>query len=125
MWSRFRPALSAIVVITTVGSEEEANSLARELVGRRHAACVNILPIRRSVYRWQGKLCEDREFMLLIKSVEDEYPAIQAVIQELHSYELPEILSFSVRAGEQKFLSWLAESVQKDRTPARGADDED
>lgn len=99
--------------------------MARELVGRRHAACVNVLPIRRSVYRWQGKLCEDREFMLLIKSVEDEYPAIQAVIQELHSYELPEILSFSVRAGEQKFLSWLAESVQKDRTPARGADDED
>ena len=84
---------------------------------RRLAACVNVLAIRKSIYRWQGKLCEDREFMLLIKSVEDEYPAIEAAIQELHSYELPEILRFSARGGEEKFLSWLAESVQKDHTP--------
>ena len=122
MWSRFSLALNAIVVITTIGTEEEANSLAGELVGRRHAACVNVLPIRRSVYRWQGKLCEESEFLLLIKSVEDKYPAIEAAIQELHSYELPEILRFSVGGGEEKFLSWLAESVQKDRPPAQGAD---
>jgi len=110
--------LSAIVVITTVGSEEEADDLAGELVRRRLAACVNVLAIRKSIYRWQGKLCEDREFMLLIKSVEDEYPAIEAAIQELHSYELPEILRFSARGGEEKFLSWLAESVQRDHPPA-------
>lgn len=97
--------------------------MAGELVSRRHAACVNVLPIRRSVYRWRGKLCEDSEFLLLIKSVEDEYPAIEAVIQELHSYELPEILRFSVRGGEERFLKWLAESVQKDRTLAPGSDD--
>ena len=106
--------MSAIVVITTVGTEEEANRLAGELVGRRLAACVNVLPIQRSVYRWQGKLCQDSEFMLLIKSVEDEYAAIQAAIQELHSYELPEILRFSVSGGEQRFLDWLTESVLKD-----------
>ncbi len=110
--------MSAIVVITTVGTEEEANSLAGELVGRRHAACVNVIPIRRSVYRWQGKLCEDSELMLLIKSVEDEYPAIEAAIQELHSYELPEILRFAVQGGEERFLAWLAESVQKNSAPA-------
>lgn len=115
--------MSAIVVITTVGSEEEANSLAGELVRRRHAACVNVLPIRRSVYRWQGKLCEESEFLLLIKSVEDEYPAIEAVIQELHSYELPEILRFSVAGGEEKFLSWLVGSVRKDRSAVQGADE--
>jgi periplasmic divalent cation tolerance protein len=109
--------LSAIVIITTVGTEDEANRLARELVGRRHAACVNVLPIHRSVYRWRDKLCEDSELMLLIKSVEDEYPAIEAAILELHSYELPEILRFSVNGGEEKFLNWLADSVQK--KPAR------
>ncbi len=106
-------ALSAVVVVTTVGTEEEANSLAEELVGRRHAACVNVLPIRRSVYRWKGKLCEDSEFLLLIKSLEESYPAIEAAIRELHSYELPEILCFDVRQGEARFLKWLADSVTK------------
>lgn len=105
--------MSAIVVITTVGSEEEAHRLAAELVGRRHAACVNVLPVRRSIYRWQGKICEDSELMLLVKSLEDEYPAIEAAIRELHSYELPEILKFSVSGGDEKFLEWLAEAVDK------------
>lgn len=113
--------MSAIIVITTAGSEEEANSLAGELVSRRLAACVNVLPIRRTVYRWQGKFCEDSEFLLLIKSLEPEYPAIEAAIQELHSYELPEILRFSVSGGEAKFLQWLADSVGKDAASEPGA----
>lgn len=119
-------AVQAIVVITTAGSEEEANRLAGELVGRRLATCINVIPIRKSVYRWQGKLCEDSEFLLLIKSVEDRYPAIEAAIQELHSYELPEILCFSVARGEARFLSWLAESLGRggaQRAAGRDADD--
>ncbi len=115
--------MGAIVVITTVGTEEEANSLAAELVGRRHAACVNVLPIARSVYRWQGKIREDSEFLLLIKSVSDRYPAIEAAIQELHSYELPEILCLDVGDGEQKYLRWLSESVDRDSPTVRGADE--
>ena len=103
--------MSAVVIITTVGTEEEANGLAGELVERRLAACVNVIPIRRSLYRWKGKLCEDSEFLLLIKSVAAEYLAIEAAIKELHSYELPEILRFDVGAGEARFLSWLAEAV--------------
>lgn len=103
--------MQAIVAITTAGSEDEANRLAGELVGRRLAACVNVIPIRKSVYRWQGKLCEDSEFLLVIKSLEERYPAIEAAIQELHSYDLPEILCFSVAGGEAEFLAWLAESV--------------
>lgn len=115
--------MSAIVVITTVGSEEEANSLAGELVSRRLAACVNLVPIRKSFYRWQGKVCEDSELLLVIKSLEDEYPAIEAAIRELHSYELPEILCFAVAKGEAGFLSWLAESVGKTRGKAQTATD--
>lgn len=105
--------MQAIVAVTTVGTEDEANRLARELVSRRHAGCVNIVPVARSVYRWQGKVCEDSEFLLLIKSTADEYPAIEAAIQELHSYELPEILTFQVSDGEPGFLDWISESVSK------------
>jgi periplasmic divalent cation tolerance protein len=114
------PVVRPIVVVTTVGTEEEANRLARELVSRRHAACVNIVPVLRSVYRWQGKVCEDSEFLLVGKTVAEEYPAAETAIRELHSYELPEILAFPISEGEPRFLEWITECVSKD-----GIDDED
>ena len=91
--------MQAILVVTTVGTEEEANLLGQELVERRHSCCVNILPIHRSIYRWQGKICTDSEFMLIIKAMEAEYAAIEATIKELHSYELPEILGLRHQEG--------------------------
>ncbi|TNF71058.1 MAG: divalent-cation tolerance protein CutA [Acidobacteria bacterium] len=106
--------MSALVVVTTVGTEEEANRLARELVARRHSCCVNILPIQRSVYRWQGEICEDSEFMLLVKTLEEEYEKVEAAIQELHSYELPEILAFNIRRGEEGFLHWITACLRKE-----------
>jgi len=99
--------------MTTVGTEVQANYIAEELVVRRHAACVNIAPVHRSIYRWKGKICEDSEYLLLIKTLETEFPAIEAAIQELHNYELPEILSFRVNHGEGRFLEWLATSLDK------------
>ena len=103
--------MSAIVVVTTVGTEEQAKRIAGELVGRRHAACVNIVPIACSVYRWQGKVCEDSEFLLVVKSLESEYEAVEEAIRELHEYEVPEILCFNVRRGSEAFLAWIADSV--------------
>jgi len=118
--------VSALVVVTTVGTEEEANRLARELVARRHSCCVNILPIQRSVYRWQGEICEDSEFMLLVKTLEEEYEKVEAAIQELHSYELPEILAFNVRRGEEGFLHWITACLSKEAEPEDdGADGEE
>jgi periplasmic divalent cation tolerance protein len=118
--------VSALVVVTTVGTEEEANRLARELVARRHSCCVNILPIQRSVYRWQGEICEDSEFMLLVKTLEEEYEKLEAAIQELHSYELPEILAFNVRRGEEGFLHWITACLSKEAEPEDdGADGEE
>jgi len=99
--------VDAILVVTTVGTEEEANLLAEELVERRHSCCVNIIPIHKSVYRWQGKICTDSEFMLIIKALSQAYPAIEASIKELHSYELPEILAFDIKKGEEGFLHWI------------------
>jgi periplasmic divalent cation tolerance protein len=109
--------VGALVVVTTVGTEEQAILIARELVCRRHAACVNIVPGVRSIYRWQGKVCRDSEFLLVVKSEDAEYPAIESAIRELHSYELPEILAFKVAKGEPNFLGWIATSLDKTQAP--------
>ena len=105
--------MAALVVITTVGTEEQANLIASELVARRHASCVNMVNGLRSVYRWQGKICRDAEFMLIVKTLDSEYAAVEATIQELHSYELPEILAFKVAKGETNFLDWIGASLDK------------
>jgi periplasmic divalent cation tolerance protein len=106
--------VQAFVVITTVGTEEQANMLAGELVSRRHAACVNIIPGLRSVYRWQGKVCRDGEFMLVIKTLESEYPAVRSAIQELHPYELPEIIGYPAGQSDVRFVEWISSCLDKD-----------
>ncbi|MFN7942298.1 MAG: divalent-cation tolerance protein CutA [Thermoanaerobaculia bacterium] len=116
--------MSGLVVVTTVGTEEQAILIASELVARRHAACVNIVPGLRSVYRWQGKVCQDTEFMLVVKTSEAEYPRVEAAILELHSYDLPEILAFKVKKGEKRFLAWIDSSLDKD-APVDDDDDSD
>jgi periplasmic divalent cation tolerance protein len=107
------PGMGAIAVITTVGTEQEANDLAEELLGRRLAACVNIISSVSSVYRWKGRICKDSEYMLVIKSLETEVEAISATIRELHSYELPEVLAVPIQHGGERFLDWIAECVDK------------
>ena len=102
-----------MVVVTTVGDELQANEIARELVARRHAACVNMLPGIRSCYRWQGKICHDSEILLMIKTTAEEYDEVAATIRELHSYELPEILAFEIHRGDPSFLDWLHGSLDK------------
>ncbi len=106
--------MRVIAVVTTVGTENQANLIARELVARRQAACVNILPGVRSIYRWQGKICKDDEFMLIIKTQDTEFEAVAETIRELHNYELPEILAVSVPKGDPRFVAWIADSVDKD-----------
>jgi periplasmic divalent cation tolerance protein len=114
--------MGAIVVVTTVGTEEQAYLIAREIVARRQAACVNILPGVRSIYRWKGKICKDGELLLIVKTLEGEFEGVAATIRELNSYELPEILSFSVTHGEKNFLDWIVSSVDKE---ADFSDEED
>jgi periplasmic divalent cation tolerance protein len=117
--------MRAIVVVTTVGTEEQANLIAREIVVRRQAACVNILPGVRSIYRWKGKICKDGELMLVIKTLEGEFEGVMGTIRELNSYELPEILSFQVARGEASFLEWVAGSVDKEAELSDEDDDEE
>jgi periplasmic divalent cation tolerance protein len=100
------------LVLTTAGSQEEAKKIALELVERRLAACVNIVPQIQSVYRWQGKVETTDEWLLVIKSSHERYDAVESAIRELHSYEVPECISIAITEGSPKYLEWLAGEVK-------------
>lgn len=105
-------AASIRVALTTVGSPEEGRRIARELVERRLAACVNLVPNLTSVYRWQGAVEEAEEVLLVIKTTEAQLAALEAAVRELHSYEVPEFLALRVEAASQPYLEWLLGSVE-------------
>ncbi len=97
------------VIMTSVGTEQQAVEISEELVARRLATCINIVPCLRSIYRWKGKVCEDSEYLLVIKTRRALFDAVSGAIRELHSYELPEVLEFPVAAAEPNFHSWVVE----------------
>jgi periplasmic divalent cation tolerance protein len=99
------------IVLTTAGSEEEAQEIARHLVESRMAACVNIVPRISSVYRWQGKVEEAREWLLIVKTTADAFEKVREAIAELHSYELPECVCLTIEDGLANYLQWIADSV--------------
>ena len=99
-------------VLTTVGSEEEAERIASALVERRLAACVQTLGPITSRYRWQGEVEEAREWQCLAKTLATKYPDVEAAIRELHPYEEPEIVATPIVAGSPGYLEWVADSVE-------------
>jgi periplasmic divalent cation tolerance protein len=103
------------IVLSTTGSEDEARKVARELVERRLAACVNILPQVESIYRWQGKIETGREWLLLIKTTAERFGAVSDTIRELHSYELPECIAIEIEDGSPEYLRWLSDSTRLSR----------
>jgi periplasmic divalent cation tolerance protein len=98
---------NARIILTTAGSKEEASKIAHALVERRLAACVNIVPQIKSVYRWQGKVETAHEWLLLIKTQAELFERIRDAVKELHSYELPECVMLEVTAGSQEYLDWI------------------
>ena len=106
------PLTDKLVILTTVDKEELAERIASELVERRLAACVNLLPLGISVYRWKEKLCRDREYVLLIKTSAHLFQDVRDAIRELHTYELPEVIALPIAVGEEKVLDWIASSVK-------------
>jgi periplasmic divalent cation tolerance protein len=95
------------VVLVTVGSETEARTIARALVEERLAACINIIPGLTSIYRWEGQVCEDREFLLLIKTQGEKVTELRDRIGHLHSYAVPEVIALPIFAGSARYLEWL------------------
>jgi periplasmic divalent cation tolerance protein len=100
------------LVLTTAASNDEAHKIARALLEGRLAACVNIVSKIESIYRWQGKVEESEEFLLIIKTTEAALKRLQEAIRELHSYELPECIVLPVVDGSQPYLNWIAASVE-------------
>jgi periplasmic divalent cation tolerance protein len=102
-----------IVVLTACDSEMLAEQLARHLVEHRLAACVNILPKARSVYRWQEKIEDAGEWVLLIKSRRDLFAALRSEIQKLHTYKVPEVIAIPIVDGSEAYLGWLDDELRK------------
>jgi len=100
------------MVMTSVGTEQQAVEISEELIARRLATCVNIVPCLRSIYRWKGKICEDTEYLLLIKTPQRLFETVSEAIREFHSYELPEILAIPVTTAEENFHRWILQMVE-------------
>src|ERR1700675_3611488 len=99
------------LVLTTCGSLEEARNIARALVERQLAACVNIVPQIESVYRWQGKVETAAEFLLVIKSTAGAFAGLRDALSQLHSYVVPECIEIAVEDENGPYLGWIGESV--------------
>lgn len=102
----------AILVLSTASTEKEAVGIAQALVGQELAACVNVVPAVRSIYRWKGKIWNEVENMMYIKTTGAHFEEVKKVIKELHSYELPEVLVVRIDDGEKNVLNWIGSSVK-------------
>lgn len=101
----------ALVVLVTVGSESEAETIAGALLDERLAACVTIGGPIRSVYRWRGRIADDREWQLVIKTRAALFDALADRVRALHSYDVPEIIGLPVTAGSPPYLEWLDDAT--------------
>ena len=111
-----------IVVVTSVGTEDQALDIAHELIRSRQAACVNLLPNVHSIYRWKGRVCSDGEFLLLIKTRAKEFAGVRETILKLNTYELPEVLAYRVDEASPAFADWIAKTTaHKKKAKARPA----
>ena len=102
----------SILVLTTFPAEGDVEQLAATLVEERLAACVNILPAMRSIYRWQGKVEKADERQLLIKTSLGRMPALEKRVKELHPYDVPEFLAVMIDRTADDYLSWLTDSTR-------------
>jgi periplasmic divalent cation tolerance protein len=100
--------MSVIVVFSTFPTEEKAAEIARTLVSEGHAACANLVPPVRSIYRWQGQICDERETLAIIKTTSERFEALRERLVALHPYEVPEVIALPVEAGHAPYLEWVA-----------------
>lgn len=101
-----------IVTFITAPSEDEAVKIARSLVEARLAACANIVRNIRSIYTWQGKVEDDTEVLMIVKTRKSLFDALSAKVREIHSYDVPEIIALPIVDGSDDYLKWLKESTE-------------
>ncbi|CAM3493549.1 divalent-cation tolerance protein CutA [Shewanella violacea] len=99
-----------MLVMTTCPTQESATQLANALVEENIAACIQISSPVTSVYRWEGNICQEQEFSLQIKCLSKNYQTLEAKIQELHPYQVPEIITLAITGGLPAYLDWIRET---------------
>ncbi|TFG66132.1 MAG: divalent-cation tolerance protein CutA [Nitrospirales bacterium] len=99
--------MDEIVVLVTTGSEAEARRIARALVEQELVACVNVLPSVRSIFRWEGQVVEEQEFLLVAKTVSQAFERVATAVKSMHSYSLPEVIALPIQQGLPEYLRWV------------------
>ncbi|MGK7879578.1 MAG: divalent-cation tolerance protein CutA [Crocosphaera sp.] len=102
-----------IVMITTASNKEDSNKIAHTLLAKKLAGCVQIIGPISSHYYWENELCQDEEYICLIKSSQQHYQTIENTIKEIHPYEVPEIISLPIQQGSEGYLSWLNQQLKQ------------
>lgn len=102
------PHTDAIVVLTTLASEDEATQFVRSLLERRLIACGTVVPGAKSLYRWQGQVVEEREAKVFLKTRSSRLETLETAFRELHPYKVPEMLALPVAAGLEPYLDWIS-----------------
>ena len=100
-----------IVVFVTASSEEEAAKIGAALVDEKLAACCNIFHGVTSIFRWKDEICREKEILLILKSTAPHFEALSKRVQELHSYEVPEVIALPITHGSDAYMKWLQEQV--------------
>ena len=103
--------MEAILVYVTCASEAEAIQLGSRMVEEKLAACANLIPGMQSIYRWEGKIQRDQEFVLILKTLSEKLSVMTARVKELHSYEVPCVVALPILGGNVDYLNWLGEQV--------------
>jgi periplasmic divalent cation tolerance protein len=104
--------MKAIQIITTIDTEEKAKEIARELLNKRLAACVQVFPVSSS-YRWKDKIENAHEWACVIKARAADYPKVETAIKSIHTYSVPEIVALPIIEGDKSYLKWLEEETRK------------
>ncbi len=102
-----------VVILVTASSPRECRKIARHLVESKLAACVNITQPIRSIYRWEGKVADEKEFLMLIKTTRELFGEIRAAISKLHSYRTPEVVCLPIIDGSPEYLQWVGDAVKQ------------
>lgn len=101
-----------VMILSTIGTETDAQTIANKLITSGKVACVNIIPGIQSVYVWKGKQCNELECLLLIKTTKNNEKDVYRLIGDIHPYEIPEIISLPIQNGSKDYLNWIRASVK-------------
>lgn len=100
-----------IIIFVTVPDQKEGRRISKEILTSRLAACVNIIPGIQSMYQWKGKIVQEKEAMLVLKTTRSRYRKLEQKIKQLHSYEVPEVIAIPIIYGSPQYIEWVAKEV--------------